>query len=280
MTDKPFDHEEYSRARLQQTTPGEGSDFKGHLVHRPGRIETTPGAGEGWPPHPWVPDLLIDHDAPVCEICGEGMAAHTEESLLFQEYMTLHNAREAVPAWALIGRDGEPVTLLQKLEQSMEFGSAMEKLAIENNSAREADQQTIADLRAETERWQEFANGYMRDLTAAEQTIAELQQALAAERERAEKAEGERDGWIAVSKEYLGRVKDTEAELQAEREKSAEYEQLLTTAQPVIVAANLKIERLEALAGLATWLYEQLPIGVDLTEFRTKYRALTTQAYR
>ncbi len=88
MTDKPFDHEEYSRERLRQaayfagqTTPGDGSDFKGHLVHRPGRIE--------------------------------------------------------------------------------------------------GDQQTIADLRAETERWQEFANGYMRDLTAAEQTIAELRKALA-----------------------------------------------------------------------------------------------------
>ncbi len=106
MTDKPFDHEEYSRERLRQTgcichqqaeqrpecggtpacyaqtTPGDGSDFKGHLVHRPGRIE--------------------------------------------------------------------------------------------------ADQQAIADLRAETERWQEFANGYMRDLTAAEQTIAELRKALEA----------------------------------------------------------------------------------------------------
>ncbi len=45
--------------------------------------------------HPWVPDLLIDHDAPVCEIYGEGMAAHTEESLLFQDYMRLHDEREA-----------------------------------------------------------------------------------------------------------------------------------------------------------------------------------------
>lgn len=39
------------------------------------------------------------------------------------------------PAWTLIGRDGESVTLLQKLEQVIEFGVAMEKLSIENYAA-------------------------------------------------------------------------------------------------------------------------------------------------
>ncbi len=39
MTDKPFDHEEYTRERLRQTTTEDGSAFKGHLVHKPGRIE-------------------------------------------------------------------------------------------------------------------------------------------------------------------------------------------------------------------------------------------------
>lgn len=51
------------------------------------------------------------------------------------------------PAWALKGRDGEPVTLLQKLEQAMEFGSAMERLAIENNALYHAAAQREAALR-------------------------------------------------------------------------------------------------------------------------------------
>lgn len=36
-------------------------------------------------------------------------------------------------AWWEIGRDGETVTLFQKLEQAMEFGRQMERLAIEND---------------------------------------------------------------------------------------------------------------------------------------------------
>ncbi len=51
--------------------------------------------------------------------------------------------------------------------------------------------------------------------------------------------------------------------------------------EAVIAVGSQWMERAiaaEQLAGLATWLYEQLPIGVDLTEFRAKYRALTSQA--
>lgn len=36
--------------------------------------------------------------------------------------------------WMHIGRDGEPVTLEEKLEQVMQFGDVMERLAIENNA--------------------------------------------------------------------------------------------------------------------------------------------------
>lgn len=36
--------------------------------------------------------------------------------------------------WWQIGRDGEDVTLFQKLQQSMEFGAAMDRLAVENNT--------------------------------------------------------------------------------------------------------------------------------------------------
>ncbi len=147
--------------------------------------------------HPWVPDLLIDHDAPVCEICGEGMAAHTEESQVFQDYMRLHNAREA-------------------------------------------DQQTIANLET-------VVHAYKRAAENAEQ-------ALAAERERADKAEHERDVALDTANSFAKRILKAEAELQAEREKSA---------------------RLEALAGLAAEMAEG---PMPWITFKARYIAITTQA--
>ncbi len=152
MTDKPFDPHAHSWERLRQTadkdkfeaaayfadletTPGDGSDFKGHLVHRPGRIETTPGAGEG---ERWR--VEVGH-----------LAVSIGEVVDF-------------PDFYLDGKWVNPFDVAAELNALL--------------AAREGDQQTIADLRAETERWQEFANGYMRDLTAAEQTIAELRKAL------------------------------------------------------------------------------------------------------
>ncbi len=104
---------------------------------------------------------------------------------------------------------------------------------------------------------QEWAKAEAAAANDAVLRVAELEQALAAERERAEKAEHEVGVALDTANSFAKRILKAEAELQAEREKSA---------------------RLEALAGLATWLYEQLPIGVDLTEFRAKYRALSTQA--
>ncbi len=183
------------------------------------------------------------------------------------------------PSWAFIGRDGEPVTLLQKLEQSMEFGSAMEKLAIENNQVLAAERERADALQREKTELMNLGVQYAlehRDELARHEDMwvgkwQDLQQQL-------EKAEEESDKWFVIAaaqqdvkalldrnvklREWLessdGMMAKYERlaakyrdELQAEREKSAEYEQLLTTAQPVIVAANLKIERLEALAGLA-----------------------------
>lgn len=53
--------------------------------------------------------------------------------------------------WMYRGRDGETVTIEEKLEQALEFGSAMEKLAIENNRLNNDLEQTIADLRTRLE---------------------------------------------------------------------------------------------------------------------------------
>lgn len=61
-------------------------------------------------------------------------AGHTGPHSFTEQQSTVARAEDKALAWALRGRDGEPVTLIQKLEQSMEFGSAMERLAIENNA--------------------------------------------------------------------------------------------------------------------------------------------------
>lgn len=51
-------------------------------------------------------------------------------------------------AWMYIGRDGEPVTLEEKLEQVMQFGDAMERLAIENNARAIAAESRLARAEA------------------------------------------------------------------------------------------------------------------------------------
>ncbi len=130
----------------------------------------------------------------------------------------LHDEREAVPAWALIGRDGEPVTLLQKLEQSMEFGSAMEKLAIENNKALAAERERaaeaehyLAEERKERVATQAFAQGeYLRLEHKIEKAEAELQ----AERERAKEYKAQAD---KLEADYLA----ARAKLQASNRRDA-----------------------------------------------------------
>jgi hypothetical protein len=99
-----------------------------------------------------------------------------------------------------------------------------------------ADQATIAQQQARIE--EEHAAALQ-----VWESLSEAQQALAAEWERAKKAEGMVQWW----KEEARHMEDV---LQAEREKSAHYRTELD-------AADMTIERLEALAGLATSTAEE-----------------------
>jgi hypothetical protein len=44
--------------------------------------------------HGWIPNLLIDHDAPICEVCEGLMDAHDGEALITQEFFRLKDALE------------------------------------------------------------------------------------------------------------------------------------------------------------------------------------------
>ena len=72
-------------------------------------------AGERWPAHGFVPDPLVDHDRPVCELCGE----YFEES--HSEY-----------AGYVLVTDRERARLEQALaaanERAAEYGTAHEEL--------------------------------------------------------------------------------------------------------------------------------------------------------
>jgi hypothetical protein len=45
--------------------------------------------------HGWIPNLLIDHDAPVCEVCEGLMEDHDGEALITQEFFKLRDALQA-----------------------------------------------------------------------------------------------------------------------------------------------------------------------------------------
>ena len=49
--------------------------------------DDTAAATETWPPHLWLPDLAVDHDAPVCETCGEGMDGNHYGDSLWMDYV-------------------------------------------------------------------------------------------------------------------------------------------------------------------------------------------------
>ena len=44
--------------------------------------------------HGWLPDPLIDHDAPVCEVCGNGPEYHDHDSLAWNRLMHALEAAE------------------------------------------------------------------------------------------------------------------------------------------------------------------------------------------
>ena len=51
----------------------------------------------GWPIHLWLPDLAVDHDAPVCETCGCGVDGnHYGDSLYMDRVNDLEGEREAL----------------------------------------------------------------------------------------------------------------------------------------------------------------------------------------
>lgn len=52
-----------------------------------------------WPEHGFLPDVLVDHDAPVCELCGEGPEAHNGWSPSIEDaYRELHEAGDRISA--------------------------------------------------------------------------------------------------------------------------------------------------------------------------------------
>jgi hypothetical protein len=127
MTDKPFDHEEYSRERLRQTTPGDYPvDYAAGMLSDLGveiqaKPQTTPGAGEGerwrvvqsgggrW--KTFVRWLVREGDKTIATCADE-----VDADLI----CTLHSERTH-----LVSRDAY----------------------VEMRDARETDQQTIAELR-------------------------------------------------------------------------------------------------------------------------------------
>jgi hypothetical protein len=198
MTDKPFDHEEYSRERLRQTTYGcichQEVEQRPECGGTPAcYAQTTPGAGEG---ERWAKEFRP----------GMGL-------------FVVQSTEGRIVAIGLLEADAD--------------------LIVKLHNAREADQQTIADLRAETERWQEFATGYMRDLTAAEQ-------ALAAERERADGLESSVYSWQDDYEKLTAAFEECAAALQAEREKSAEAARAYLAMQKTSEKTwRAEVERLE-----------------------------------